>query len=191
MKKRRALISVYDKTGIVEFAQGLQEFDWEIISTGGTAQKLKEAGIPVIPIEEISGNPEAFKGRMKTISFAVGSGILFDRETDQAEAEKLGIQAIDMVVCNLYPFADQVAKKVSHQEIIENIDIGGPTMLRAAAKNYSGVLVLCDPKNYGIVLERIKTKGVDLKFREYLARQVFRLTAKYDLEVMNYFNSIA
>ncbi|MCD4705311.1 hypothetical protein K8R66_04530, partial [bacterium] len=187
MKKKRALISVYDKTGIVGFVQGLRDLGWEIVSTGGTARVLKDAGITVIPIEEVSGNPEAFGGRMKTISFNVESAILFDRENHFEEAEKLGIQPIDMVVCNLYPFVKTVESGASHQEIIENIDIGGPTMLRAAAKNYKYVWAICDPNDYDSVfmmLVHYKNDAVDLK--ERLAAKVFQHMLTYEGAISRY-----
>ncbi|MDP3733534.1 MAG: bifunctional phosphoribosylaminoimidazolecarboxamide formyltransferase/IMP cyclohydrolase PurH, partial [Candidatus Daviesbacteria bacterium] len=136
--KKYALISVYDKTGIVDFAKVLIKHGYEIISTGGTEKVLTSADLKVIPIDEITGNPrQSFDGRMKTISFQIESGILFDRKNPKhvEEAKKLNIPQIDVVVCNLYP--------------IENIDVGGPTMIRAAAKNYENVIVIVDPKDYG------------------------------------------
>ncbi|RLC50238.1 MAG: bifunctional phosphoribosylaminoimidazolecarboxamide formyltransferase/IMP cyclohydrolase PurH, partial [Candidatus Cloacimonadota bacterium] len=124
-KIKRALISVSDKTGIVELAKILRDFDCEIISTGGTQKVLESAGIKVTDIREVTGNPEAFGGRMKTISFNVESALLFDRERDREEAEKLNIKPIDMVVCNLYPFAEVKRNNADFETLIENIDIGG------------------------------------------------------------------
>src|SRR3989344_2909496 len=146
-----ALISVYDKTGIADFAKTLQKLGYSIISTGGSAKTLEKEGVKIIPIQEITGNPESFDGRMKTISFQIESGILFDRQNSshRKEALALGIKPIDIVVCNLYPF-EETAKntKVSQEEAIENIDVGGPTMIRAAAKNFTNVWVVVDPKDY-------------------------------------------
>ncbi len=179
-----ALISVWDKTGILDFASQLTKLGWEIISTGGTAKVLQAAKIKVIPIEKVTGNPEAFDGRMKTISFQIESAILYDRKNKkhQKEAKKLGIQPIDMVVCNLYPFE----KKNS----IENIDIGGPTMIRAAAKNYKYVTVIIDPKDYQRVIEILKKKNkIPEKVRLLLAQKVFQKTAKYDKEITQYFKN--
>ena len=133
--KGYALISVFDKTGIIELAQSLRRFGYQLISTGGTAKILTQNNIPVIPISEITGEPEIFDGRMKTISFQIESGILFDRKnpSHQKQAKQLGIKPIDIVVCNLYPF--------EKKNRVENIDVGGPTMIRAAAKNFQNVLV--------------------------------------------------
>jgi len=153
-QKKYALLSVYNKTGIVEFAETLQKSGYQIISTGGTAKVLTENKINVIPIQEITGNPESFNGRMKTISFQIESGILFDRskKTHQREAKDLKIKPIDIVVCNLYPFEETVSKKnVKLDDAIENIDVGGPTMIRSAAKNFKHVLVVTDPDDYQIV----------------------------------------
>lgn len=187
--ERYALLSVYDKTGIVELARGLDQLGYRIISTGGTAKKLTEGGIPVIPIQEITGNPECFDGRMKTISFPIESGILYKREnpSHQKEARELGIKPIDIVVCNLYPFEKTVADpNVSLETAIENIDIGGPTMVRAAAKNFEGVLVVTDPKDYARVVEAIRDGKVTRDFREELALKAFSHTAFYDSQIAHY-----
>lgn len=182
--KKRVLISVYDKTGIVSFAQELIDLGWEIISTGGTAKVLKEAGIKVIPIEKITGNPEAFDGRMKTISFQVESAILYDRGSKKhlKEVAKLKIEPIDMVVCNLYPF--------EKEKTIENIDTGGPTMIRAAAKNYKYVTVIINPGDYRRIIKLLKTKNeIPAEVRQKLAQKVFQRTAKYDKEIAQYFKT--
>lgn len=182
--KKRVLISVYDKTGIVSFAKELINLGWEIISTGGTAKVLKEAGIKVIPIEKITGNPEAFDGRMKTISFQVGSAILYDRGSKKhlKEAAKLKIEPIDMVACNLYPF--------EKEKTIENIDIGGPTMIRAAAKNYKYVTVIINPEDYQRIIKLLKTKNeIPAEVRQKLAQKVFQRTAKYEKEIAKYFKT--
>jgi len=146
-----ALISVFDKTGVVDFAKALINQGYEIISTGGTAKTLQENKINVVPIQEITGNPESFDGRMKTISFQIESGILFDRNNagHVKQAQDLNIKPIDIVVCNLYPFEKTIANpNVELSDAIENIDVGGPTMIRAAAKNFNNVLVVVDPKDY-------------------------------------------
>ena len=182
--KKRALISVYDKNGIVKFVKDLVKLDWEIISTGGTAKVLRKSGIKVIPIERITGNSEVFDGRMKTISFQIEGAILFDRKNKkhQKEAKKLGIKPIDMVVCNFYPF--------EKEKTLENIDIGGPTMIRAAAKNYKYVTVILDPKDYPRIIKFLQNKGEVLeKVRLELAKKAFQKTAKYDQKIAKYFKT--
>src|SRR6266480_212402 len=137
--KKYALISVSNKEDVVNFSKTLVALGYHIISTGGTAKILQEHTIPVIPIQEITGNPESFDGRMKTISFQIESGILYDRENSShvSQAKNLNISPIDLVVCNLYPFEKTIEKKqITLEEAVENIDVGGPTMLRAAAKNF-------------------------------------------------------
>ncbi|MFI5164836.1 MAG: bifunctional phosphoribosylaminoimidazolecarboxamide formyltransferase/IMP cyclohydrolase, partial [Bacteroidia bacterium] len=149
-----ALLSVFDKTGIVELAKTLHKLGFKIISTGGTAKILMANNISVVPIQEITRNPESFDGRMKTISFQIESGILFDRKNPKhvKEAKDLTIKPIDIVVCNLYPFEQTIANsKVKLETAVENIDVGGPTMIRAAAKNFKNVIVLTDPKDYEIL----------------------------------------
>jgi len=182
---KRALISVYNKDGIVEFAQSLVELGWEIVSTGGTAKVLQENGITIIPIEKVTGNPEAFSGRMKTISFQIESAILFNRSNPEhvRQAKELGITPIDLVVCNLYPFGEVIKKQdCSLQEAIENIDIGGPTMIRGAGKNL--IVVACDPKDYPMILKELEETGdVCQKTREMLAAKVFWMTADYDSKI--------
>jgi phosphoribosylaminoimidazolecarboxamide formyltransferase/IMP cyclohydrolase len=182
---KRALVSVSDKTGVVELAQVLSEFGCEIISTGGTAQVLGEAGVQVTEISRITKNPEALDGRMKTISFEIESAILFDRTRDADEAAELGIEPIDMVVCNLYPFEKEVEEEADLPSLIENIDIGGPTMIRAAAKNYKWVAVLTDPVQYPQVIEELRSRESALSFetRAKLMRQAFDRTADYDAAI--------
>lgn len=179
--KKYALISVYDKTGIVEFAKILVSLGYNIISTGGTAKTLLESGIKVIPIQEITGNPESFDGRMKTISFQVESGILFDRDNPMhvRQAKKLGVKPIDLVVCNFYPFEEKPS--------IENIDIGGPTMVRTAAKNFKHVLVIIDPSDYQKVSKTLIDGTFD-KLRETLAAKAFWSLSYYDCQVAKYLN---
>lgn len=185
--KKRALISVWNKTGIVGFAKSLVKLGWEIISTGGTTKVLKEAGIKVIPIEKVTKNPEAFDGRMKTISFQVEGALLYNRENlkHQKEAKRLDIQPIDMVVCNLYPFKKVITQKnCTLKQAIENIDIGGPTMIRAAAKNYKYVTVIIDPKDYNKVINILKKKEeIPENTRLKLSKKVFQLTTEYDKNI--------
>ena len=144
---KRALLSVSDKTNLIPLAQTLYRQGCEIISTGGTGKTLQAANIPYTDISQITGNPEAFGGRMKTISFAIGSALLFDRHRDAAEAAQLNITPIDLVVCNLYPFEKQHQAGADFDILIENIDIGGPTMVRSAAKNFKYVAVLTKPSD--------------------------------------------
>ncbi len=182
IKINRALFSVSDKTGVEALARALHEKGCEIISTGGTRAVLEKAGIPVIEISEVTGNPEAFGGRMKTISFQIESALLFDREKDAAEAQQLGIKAIDMVVCNLYPFKRVKSQGVDFDTLIENIDIGGPTMVRAAAKNFKYVAVVTDPQDYPDLVEELQANNGALSYetRFRLMRKAFNLTADYD-----------
>ena len=179
---RRALLSVFDKTGVVELARALREHGCELISTGGTRTALEGAGLPVTEISKVTGNPEAFGGRMKTISFQVESALLFDREKDAAEAARLGIAPIDLVVCNLYPFAKARDEKADLPTLMENIDVGGPTMIRAAAKNHRFVAVLTNPEQYAAVQKELHAaKGaLGAETRAKLARAAFDLTADYD-----------
>ena len=189
---KRALISVFDKTGIIEFAKALDTLGWEIISTGGTSKALKEAGIKVMEISDLTQFPECFDGRVKTLHPNVEGGILAirDNEKHQKQMAELGISPIDMVVCNLYPFKQTILKPgVSHEEIIENIDIGGPTMIRAAAKNYKFVTVITDPEDYEAVIAELKEKGdTSAATKEMLAAKVFIHTSHYDALIANYFS---
>ncbi len=189
---KRALISVFDKTGIVNFAKELHQMGWEIISTGGTSAVLKQADIPVMDISDLTKFPECFDGRVKTLHPNVEGGILAvrDNEKHQQQMEQLGIEPIDIVVCNLYPFKQTILNKEStHEQIIENIDIGGPTMLRAAAKNYRFVNVITNPADYDRVIGELKAAGTTtLETKEYLAAKVFEHTAHYDALISGYFN---
>ncbi len=189
---KRALISVFDKTGIVDFAKELHQMGWEIISTGGTSAVLKQADIPVMDISDLTKFPECFDGRVKTLHPNVEGGILAvrDNEKHQQQMEQLGIEPIDIVVCNLYPFKQTILNKEStHEQIIENIDIGGPTMLRAAAKNYRFVNVITNPADYDRVIGELKAAGTTtLETKEYLAAKVFEHTAHYDALISGYFN---
>jgi phosphoribosylaminoimidazolecarboxamide formyltransferase/IMP cyclohydrolase len=189
---KRALISVFDKTNVVEFAKELTNLGWEIISTGGTSAKFKAEGIPVMDISDLTKFPECFDGRLKTIHPHVEGGILAirDNEVHQSQMKELGIDPIDIVVCNLYPFKETVLNPEStHEDIVENIDIGGPTMLRAAAKNYNFVSVITDPADYTKVVEELKANGeTTAETKEYLAAKVFEHTAHYDALISGYFN---
>ena len=191
---KRALISVYDKNGIVEFATKLKNLGWEIISTGGTSKILKQANINIIDIDEVTGFPEILDGRVKTLNPKIHGGILYKRDNKDHinTLEELKINSIDMVVNNLYPFEETLKKEgVTQEEIIENIDIGGPSMIRAAAKNYKDVVVVVDPADYDIIIEELKNKGATtIETRQYLAAKVFQYTAYYDGLISNYFNKL-
>jgi len=183
---RYALLSVSDKSGIVPLAKSLDSLGFKIISTGGTAKVLMSAGINVVPIQKITGNPESFDGRMKTISFQIESGILFDRinPSHVRQAKKLGVKKIDLVVCNLYPFEQAVKNpKVTTNQVIESIDVGGPTMVRAAAKNYKNVLVVVNPEDYESVTQALKTNTINNDLRQSLAAKAFDHLSFYDAQI--------
>lgn len=186
--KKRALVSVSDKAGVVDFCKGLVENGFEIISTGGTARALQAAGIKVIGISEITGFPECLDGRVKTLHPNVHAGLLAMRSNPEhmAQLEKLNINTIDIVCVNLYPFKATLEKGADFAECIENIDIGGPTMIRAAAKNYQDVAVIVDPVDYAKVLAELKDGGVTLETKKYLQYKVFAHTAVYDSLISNY-----
>ena len=187
--KKRALISVSDKTGIVELAREIVSCGYEIISTGGTAVTLAEAGIEVIGISDITGFPECLDGRVKTLHPNVHAGVLAMRSNSEhmAQLAELNINTIDMVIVNLYPFKATVMKPgVDLQTCIENIDIGGPTMLRSAAKNYQDVTVLVDPTDYAQALAELKNGGVTLDTKFYLMYKVYQHTAVYDTMISTY-----
>jgi len=187
---KRALISVSDKAGLVEFATELSALGYEIISTGGTKKTLDAAGINTIGISDVTGFPEIMDGRVKTLHPNVHGALLCVRDNPDhvRQLQELNIQYIDMVVVNLYPFKATIMKDgVSHEEIIENIDIGGPSMLRSASKNYASIPVLVDPADYAVVLEELKANGeTTLSTRERLAAKVFRHTAAYDTIISQY-----
>ncbi|MCB4745527.1 MAG: bifunctional phosphoribosylaminoimidazolecarboxamide formyltransferase/IMP cyclohydrolase [Sulfurovum sp.] len=186
----RALLSVSDKSGIVEFAKGLEKLGWEIISTGGTCSKLDESGIRVIEIDEITKFPECFEGRVKTLNPYVHGGILYKREDEMhvKQAQDLDIDGIDLVCVNLYPFKATIDRTNDFDEIIENIDIGGPTMVRSAAKNFNDVLIVTDISDYDMVLKVLKSKEDTLEFRRSLMIKAFEHTAAYDSMIANYMN---
>ncbi|MDX1933381.1 MAG: bifunctional phosphoribosylaminoimidazolecarboxamide formyltransferase/IMP cyclohydrolase [Capsulimonadales bacterium] len=186
---RRALLSVSDKSGLSDFARGLTEHGIEIVSTGGTAASLKSAGIPVIGISEVTGFPEILDGRVKTLHPNVHGGILADRDKPEHGETLLthGITPIDLVCVNLYPFAATVAKPdVTPEDAIENIDIGGPAMVRSAAKNHYGVAIVTDPADYAMVLAEIAGGGLSLATRKRLAAKAFAHTAAYDAMIADY-----
>jgi phosphoribosylaminoimidazolecarboxamide formyltransferase/IMP cyclohydrolase len=184
VKIKRALLSVSDKKGLDVLATELNKRGVEIISSGGTAKFIMNLGLPVTPIEKVTGNPEAFGGRMKTLSFQVASGLLFKRDSleDLRQAQELGIEAIDLVVCNLYPFEEVAKRGGTLEELVENIDIGGPTMVRAAAKNFAHVTVSTDPNEYREIINALKENdgAIDLPLRKKLSLKAFRHTGLYD-----------
>ena len=187
--KKRALISVSDKTGIVDLAAKLEDFGYEIISTGGTLKTLKGAGLHPIDISDITGFPECLDGRVKTLHPNVHAGLLAMRSNPEHMAflEKMNINTIDIVVVNLYPFKQTISKPgIELQEAIENIDIGGPTMLRSAAKNYQDVAVLVDPADYAKVLDELAGGGITKETKFYLMYKVYQHTAYYDTLIANY-----
>lgn len=192
--KRRALLSVADKDGIVEFAKTLHAAGFEIVSTGGTEKALTDSGIPVIGVEKVTAFPEAFGGRVKTMHPRIMGGVLFKRDdkTQVEEAKTLGIESIDIIVVNLYPFVSTIQKigftaepgKPLPDAAIEQIDIGGPTLLRSAAKNHASVTVVCDPADYGRVSEQIKKSGdTTIELRRELAAKTFLHTCAYDAHI--------
>jgi len=190
---RRALLSVYDKTGIVDFARRLRTLDVELISTGGTAETLREAGVSVTDVEEVTGVPEVLEGRVKTLHPAIHSGILArrSREDDLAALDEHGYRPIDLVVCNLYPFAEATADpKSDRSTAMEYVDIGGPTMLRAAAKNHVDVGVVTAPDQYDAIAEELAQNDGRLSAptRRSLAESAFAHTAAYDQEIETYFS---
>jgi phosphoribosylaminoimidazolecarboxamide formyltransferase / IMP cyclohydrolase len=186
---RRALISVYDKTGLEDLASGLHAAGVEITSTGTTAARISAAGVPVTKVEELTGFPECLDGRVKTLHPAVHAGLLADTANPQHEAQlaQLGIEPFQLVVSNLYPFEATVASGASPQECVEQIDIGGPAMVRAAAKNHGSVTVITDPSRYADVLAALAEGGFTLDQRRHLAAEAFAHTAAYDLAVASWF----
>jgi phosphoribosylaminoimidazolecarboxamide formyltransferase / IMP cyclohydrolase len=188
--KKRALISVSDKQNIIEFAEGLVELDYEIISTGGTLKTLLDANVPAIAVDKVTGFPEIMDGRVKTLHPAIHGGLLAKRsnQNHMKQLKDNQIEPIDLVVVNLYPFKQTLEKDgVTEDEIIENIDIGGPTMLRSAAKNLLDVMVVVDPADYDVILEKLRNQTITQQYRQTLAAKVFRHTANYDAMIANYF----
>ena len=187
---KRALLSVSDKEGIVEFARGLSDLGVEIISTGGTKTALEAADIEVVSVEEVTGFPECLNGRVKTLHPSIHAAILAKRDNEEhmQHLNDLSIEPIDLLVVNLYPFKNTILKEdCTFEDAIENIDIGGPTMLRAAAKNYNDVTVVIDPRDYNMVLSKIKENNdVDVDTKLSLAKKVFTQTAYYDTLISTY-----
>ncbi|SDG07323.1 bifunctional phosphoribosylaminoimidazolecarboxamide formyltransferase/IMP cyclohydrolase [Klenkia brasiliensis] len=192
MPVRRALLGVYDKSGVEELARGLAEAGVELVSTGATARRIAEAGIPVTPVEQVTGFPECLDGRVKTLHPAVHAGILADRRKPDhvRQLDELGIAAFDLVVVNLYPFRETMASGATPDECIEQIDIGGPAMVRAAAKNHPSVAVVVDPARYGAVLDAVRSGGTTLAQRRALATDAFRHTASYDIVVASWLGEV-
>ncbi|WP_137812692.1 bifunctional phosphoribosylaminoimidazolecarboxamide formyltransferase/IMP cyclohydrolase [Gandjariella thermophila] len=189
---RRALIGVSDKTGLLELATGLHAAGVEIVSTGGTARALADAGVPVTPVEEVTGFPECLDGRVKTLHPRVHAGLLADtRRAEHVEQlRQLGIAGFDLLVVNLYPFTSTVASGAGPDECVEQIDIGGPAMVRAAAKNHASVAVVVDPARYEWLLEQVCAGGFTLADRRRLAADAFRHTASYDVAVASWMGSV-
>src|SRR3954467_5566930 len=193
MKITRALISVSDKKGVAEFARALEKQGVDIISTGGTAELLRKEGVPVRDISSFTDYPEVLEGRVKTLHPRVHGGLLYKRgnELHEQQAKEQGFQPIDLVVVNLYPFEKTIAQEgVTPAQAIEQIDIGGPSMIRSAAKNYESVTVVVDPADYETVLESMRDHdgGTTLKLRERLAIKAFTKTSGYDRAISNFLN---
>lgn len=188
---RRALISVYDKTGLVDLAQGLTAAGVEIVSTGSTAKTIASKGIPVTRVEELTGFPEVLDGRVKTLHPRVHAGLLADLRNPEHEAAlaELGVEAFELVVVNLYPFSQTVESGASVDDCVEQIDIGGPSMVRAAAKNHPSVAVVTDPQGYDGVLAAVRSGGFTFAERKKLASLAFQHTAEYDIAVASWMQS--
>lgn len=190
MRIKRALLSVSDKTGIVKLAQFLHEIGVEIISTGGTMKALQEAGIPVTYVSDVTGFPEIMDGRVKTLNPKIHGGILAVRSNPEhvKAMEEHGIKPIDLVVVNLYPFKETIAKPgVAEAEAIENIDIGGPAMVRAAAKNFRDVIIITNPARYSSLIAMLQQYGdADIVTRKTLAKEAFTHTSEYDAAISAY-----
>ncbi len=189
---KRALISVYDKTGLSELANGLHALGVEIVSTGSTAQRIADAGVPVTPVEELTGFPECLDGRVKTLHPRVHAGLLADTRKPEhlAQLDELGIAPFELLVSNLYPFTATVASGAAPDECVEQIDIGGPAMVRASAKNHDSVAVVVEPARYDEVLRSVKEGGFTLADRRSLAVAAFRHTATYDVAVASWMGSV-
>lgn len=184
-----ALISVYDKTGIVDFARELGKMGFEIVSTGGTFKTLEAGGMHIKHISEITKSPEMLEGRVKTGHPKLMGGILAlrDKKEHMRDLEKIGIEPVDMVVCNLYPFEKVTKQGADLKTALENIDIGGPNMIRAGAKNFENVVVITNPQRYNQILREYKKNGnVSVKTRKTLAVEAFKETARYDLAIYRF-----
>lgn len=189
MSKKRALISVTDKTGVVDFARELSELGYEVVSTGNTFKVIKEEVDSAIQIDDVTGFPEILDGRVKTLHPMIHGGILYKRDNEShiKTIREHNIESIDIVAVNLYDFEGTLKAGKSHEEIIENIDIGGPSMIRSAAKNYRDVIVVVDINDYGFVIDKLKNGGLTLEDRERLAYKAFATTGRYDSLISNYF----
>ena len=189
---RRALISVYDKTGIDELARALHAAGVEIVSTGSTAALIRDLGIPVTPVDQVTGFPEILGGRVKTLHPHVHAGLLADQNDPAhvATIDELGIAPFQLLIANLYPFRETVASGATAPEVIEQIDIGGPAMVRASAKNHGSIAVVVDPTRYGDVLTALRAGGFDLPARQRMALAAFRHTAAYDIAVASWLGSV-
>ena len=187
---RRALVSVSDKSGLIPFVQGLTELGVEVFSTGGTCRQLREAGLEVIEVSEKTGFPEIMDGRVKTLHPVIHGGLLGRRGTDEAVMAEHGIEPIDLLVVNLYPFEQTVAREdATIDDAIENIDIGGPAMIRAASKNHDGVAVCVSPDDYKLVLEKLKGESLTIDDRRRLAAKAYAHTASYDTAITKYLSA--
>ncbi|QYJ02529.1 bifunctional phosphoribosylaminoimidazolecarboxamide formyltransferase/IMP cyclohydrolase [Nocardioides panacisoli] len=189
---KRALVSVFDKTGLADLARGLHDAGVELVSTGGSAKLIEELGLPVSKVEDLTGFPECLDGRVKTLHPRVHAGILADRRLPAhvAQLDELDVAPFDLVVVNLYPFADTVASGAGVQDCIEKIDIGGPSMVRAAAKNHASVAIVTDGADYGRALEAARGDGFTLAEREHLAAKAFVHTATYDVQVASWMGNV-
>ena len=189
---RRALISVYDKSGLEDLAQGLHEAGVALVSTGSTAARIADAGVPVTPVEAVTGFPECLDGRVKTLHPKIHAGILADTRNPEhvSQLDELGVEPFDLVVSNLYPFRDTVMSGAAPEECIEQIDIGGPSMVRAAAKNHASVAIVTSPAAYGLVLEAARGGGFTLEQRQQLAAEAFVHTATYDVAVASWMGNV-
>lgn len=186
-KERHVLISVFDKTGVSKFAKTLYQIGYKIIATEGTGEELAKNKVPFIPAQKISKNPEGLNDCIKTISFQIGSGILFDRSNPLhvKKAKDLGVKSIDIVICNFVPF-EEVIKNPNIDFNIKNVDVGGPTMVRAAATNFKHVLVIVDPDDYKKVAKAILKNRIIDKLRQQLAAKAFAYTCRYDSQIIKY-----
>lgn len=186
---RRALVSVTNKDGVVDFAKGLEKLGFEIVSTGGTLKALKDGGVKAIGIEEVTGFPEILNGRVKTLHPKVHGGLLYRRDDENhvATIQEMDITPIDLVCCNLYEFEKALKAGKSLPEMVEEIDIGGPSMIRSASKNFKDVLIVSDPQDYDEVLKRLESNTDDFNFRMRLAYKAFTMTSQYDTMIAKYF----
>jgi phosphoribosylaminoimidazolecarboxamide formyltransferase / IMP cyclohydrolase len=189
---RRALVSVYDKTGLEELARGLHAAGVELVSTGSTAARIADAGVPVTPVQEVTGFPECLDGRVKTLHPRIHAGVLADLrlESHREQLTELGVEPFELVVVNLYPFRETVASGAAPDECVEQIDIGGPSMVRAAAKNHPSVAVVVNPDRYADVLRAVADGGFELAARKRLAAEAFQHTAAYDVAVASWFTDV-